>query len=76
MAFRQGMGQRVRYFIMNKARASKAAKRLVFGEGEETKIIRAAAQVVDEGIAHPILIGRPILLTKKLSCSVCTLPLK
>ncbi len=66
LAFRQGMGQRVRYFIMNKARASKASKRLVFGEGEETKIIRAAAQVVDEGIAHPILIGRPDIINEKI----------
>jgi malate dehydrogenase (oxaloacetate-decarboxylating)(NADP+) len=66
LAFRQGMGQRVRYFIMNKARASKASKRLVFGEGEEPKIIRAAAQVVDEGIAHPILIGRPDSIREKI----------
>jgi malate dehydrogenase (oxaloacetate-decarboxylating)(NADP+) len=66
LAFRQGLGQRVRYFIMNKARASKASKRLVFGEGEETKIIRAAAQVVDEGIAHPILIGRPDIISEKI----------
>jgi malate dehydrogenase (oxaloacetate-decarboxylating)(NADP+) len=66
LAFRQGQGQRVRYFIMNKARASKAAKRLVFGEGEETKIIRAAAQVLDEGIAQPILIGRPEIIKEKI----------
>lgn len=66
LAFRQGMGQRVRYFIMNKARASKASKRLVFGEGEEPKIIRAAAQIVDEGIAHPILIGRPDIIREKI----------
>ena len=66
LAFRQGMGQRVRYFIMNKARASKASKRLVFGEGEEAKIIRAAAQVVDEGIARPILIGRPDVIHEKI----------
>ncbi len=67
LAFRQGMGQRVRYFIMNKARASKGSKRLVFGEGEETKIIRAAAQVVDEGIAQPILIGRPEVINEKIN---------
>ena len=66
LAFRQGQGQRVRYFIMNKARASKATKRLVFGEGEETKIIRAAAQVLDEGIAQPILIGRPDIISEKI----------
>ncbi len=51
---------------MNKARASKATKRLVFGEGEETKIIRAAAQVQDEGIAKPILIGRPDIIKEKI----------
>jgi malate dehydrogenase (oxaloacetate-decarboxylating)(NADP+) len=66
LAYRQGLGQRVRYFIMNKARASKATKRLVFGEGEETKIIRAAAQVQDEGIAKPILIGRPDIIKEKI----------
>jgi malate dehydrogenase (oxaloacetate-decarboxylating)(NADP+) len=66
LAFRQGQGQRVRYFIMNKARASKATKRLVFGEGEETKIIRAAAQVIDEGIAKPILIGRQAIISEKI----------
>jgi malate dehydrogenase (oxaloacetate-decarboxylating)(NADP+) len=65
LAYRQGQGQRVRYFIMNKARASKASKRLVFGEGEETKIIRAAAQVVEEGLATPILIGRPEIISEK-----------
>ncbi|MEK7440724.1 MAG: malic enzyme-like NAD(P)-binding protein, partial [Chloroflexota bacterium] len=38
LAARQGQGQRVRRFIMNKAKA--APKRIVFGEGEESKIIR------------------------------------
>ncbi len=66
LAFRQGLGQRVRYFIMNKARATQASKRVVFGEGEENKIIRAAAQVLDEGIAKPILIGRPEIIKEKI----------
>ena len=38
-------------------RASATPKRIVFPEGEEPKIIRAAQIVVDEGIAHPILLG-------------------
>jgi len=59
LAYRLGKGEQVRYFIMNKAKASKAQKRVVFGEGDETKIIRAAAQVVEEGIAAPLLIGHP-----------------
>jgi malate dehydrogenase (oxaloacetate-decarboxylating)(NADP+) len=57
LAQRQSKGARVRQYIMNKAR--KAPKRIVFGEGEEPKIIRAATQVIEEGIGHPILLGRP-----------------
>ena len=38
-------------------RAIKGPKRIVFPEGEEPKVIRAAAQIVDDGIAHPILLG-------------------
>ena len=66
LAFRQGMGEQVRHFIMNKARTSAPKKRIVFAEGEETKIIRAAAQVADEGIGIPILIGRPDEISEKI----------
>ncbi|MRR30961.1 NADP-dependent malic enzyme, partial [bacterium] len=59
LAFRQGKGARMRYFFMNKAKSAKPKKRIVFAEGEEPKIIRAAVQVEDEGIAKPILIGNP-----------------
>src|SRR5512136_1291666 len=66
LAFRQGKGARVRYFIMHKAQSAKPKKRIAFGEGEETKIIRAAAQVQEEGIGIPILIGRPDVIRKKV----------
>ena len=66
LAFRQGLGEQVRYFIMNKAKASVPKKRIVFAEGEETKIIRAAAQVADEGIGIPILVGRPDIIQLKI----------
>jgi malate dehydrogenase (oxaloacetate-decarboxylating)(NADP+) len=66
LTFRQGMGQQVRYYIMNKARLAPVKKRVVFAEGEETKIIRAAAQVSDEGIGVPILIGRPEVIQAKI----------
>jgi malate dehydrogenase (oxaloacetate-decarboxylating)(NADP+) len=55
-----------RYFIMQKAQSAKPKKRIAFGEGEEPKIIRAAAQVQDEGIGIPILIGRPEVIKKKI----------
>lgn len=66
LAYRQGRGEQVRHFIMNKARATKAQKRVVFGEGEETKIIRAAAMVAEEGIATPVLIGRKDIIEEKI----------
>jgi malate dehydrogenase (oxaloacetate-decarboxylating)(NADP+) len=66
LAYRQGKGARVRYFITHKAQSAKPKKRIAFGEGEETKIIRAAAQVLDEGIGIPILIGRPEVIKHKI----------
>jgi malate dehydrogenase (oxaloacetate-decarboxylating)(NADP+) len=66
LAFRLGLGEQVRYYIMNKAKASVPKKRIVFAEGEETKIIRAAAQVADEGIGIPILLGRPEVIQAKI----------
>lgn len=66
LAFRQGIGEQVRYYIMNKAKASTPKKRIVFAEGEETKIIRAASQVADEGIGTPILVGRESVISEKI----------
>jgi malate dehydrogenase (oxaloacetate-decarboxylating)(NADP+) len=40
-------------------RAVRDPKRVVFPEGEEPKLIRAAQMIVDEGIASPILLGNP-----------------
>jgi malate dehydrogenase (oxaloacetate-decarboxylating)(NADP+) len=66
LAYRQGMGEQVRYFIMGKAKATTPKKRIAFAEGEETKIIRAAAQILDEGIGIPILVGRERVIRGKL----------
>lgn len=55
---RQGIGQQVRHRLINTAKHG-AKKRVVYAEGEESKIIRAAAQVSEEGLAIPILLGRP-----------------
>ena len=55
---RQGSGRQVRQNIINRARTGQR-QRIVFPEGEEPKIIRAALQVRDEGIGEPILLGRP-----------------
>ncbi|OLD43617.1 MAG: NADP-dependent malic enzyme, partial [Gemmatimonadetes bacterium 13_1_40CM_2_60_3] len=39
-------------------RAVRDPKRIVFPEGEEPKIIRAARMIVDEGIGSPVLLGQ------------------
>jgi malate dehydrogenase (oxaloacetate-decarboxylating)(NADP+) len=66
LAFRQGMGEQIRFFFTNKARNLPVKKRIVFAEGEETKIIRAAAQLVDEGIGIPVLVGRPEVIGEQI----------
>ncbi|MBT6152483.1 MAG: NADP-dependent malic enzyme, partial [Chloroflexi bacterium] len=66
LALRQGKGQQVRHFILNQALTVKNKDRIVFAEGEETKIIRAASQVKDQGIGQPILIGRKEVIEKKI----------
>jgi malate dehydrogenase (oxaloacetate-decarboxylating)(NADP+) len=66
LAYRQGKGERIRYFFQNKARSSGGKKRVAFAEGEEHKIIRAAYQIKEEGIATPVLIGRVNVIEKVL----------
>src|SRR5260370_33820841 len=47
--------------------AKKAPKRIVYAEGEEERVLRAAQVVVDEGLAKPILVGRPAVIERRLS---------
>lgn len=63
LAQRQGLGRQMKRYFINKARQN--PKRVVFGEGEESKIIRAAAQVAEEGIGRPILLGNPEQIMQK-----------
>lgn len=65
LARRQGLGRQVKRFFINKAR--QAPKRLVFAEGHHPKIIRAAAQLVDDHIAQPILIGSPEIIRERIA---------
>ena len=41
------------------ASARKDPKRIIFAEGESEKVLQAVQTVIDEGLARPILIGRP-----------------
>ena len=61
---RLGSGVRLRRYITNKAKA--APKRLVFPEGEETTILRAASHIAEDHIGQPILIGRTEVIQAKV----------
>ncbi len=41
-------------------------KRVAFAEGETEVVLRAVQSVVDEGIAKPILIGRPLVIEQRI----------
>jgi len=47
-------------------RAKAAPARVVYAEGEEETVLRAVQVVVDEGLAKPILIGRPEVIDKRI----------
>ncbi|MFL7868988.1 MAG: phosphate acyltransferase, partial [Anaerolineales bacterium] len=66
LTYRQGKGEQVRYFFQNQARMSGGTKRIVFAEGEESKVIRAAAQITDEKIGVPVLLGRPEIIQQTI----------
>jgi malate dehydrogenase (oxaloacetate-decarboxylating)(NADP+) len=47
--------------------AAKAApRRIVYAEGEDERVLRAVQVVVDEGLAKPVLIGRPQVVEQRL----------
>jgi len=51
--------------------AKQNPKRVVYCEGEDERVLRAAQVVVDEGLARPILVGRPeVLLPRVEKCGL------
>ena len=54
-------------------RAQQDPQRIVFPEGEEPRILRAARILADEGIAHPILLGDPDVIRRQADDAAVTL---
>ncbi|MGH8681870.1 MAG: NADP-dependent malic enzyme [Burkholderiales bacterium] len=56
-------------FIMKPlfAAAKQAPRRIVYAEGEDERVLRAVQVVVDEGLARPILIGRPAVIERAIA---------
>ena len=52
--------------IFNMAKRAQK-KRVAYAEGEEERVLRAAQIVVDEGLARPMLIGRPDVIASRIA---------
>ncbi len=73
---RLGLDNQILRVIGNKAR--KDPKRIVFAEADNPKILKAAQIVYDEGIAYPILLGKPHVIkaiADENSIDIDTLPI-
>jgi len=70
-AYRQQLSEFVYHsgFVMKPvfAAAKQKPARIVFCEGEDERILRAVQTVCDEGLAKPILIGRPEVVEKNIA---------
>ena len=60
--YRTGVGMRA---VFDAARTG-AAKRVVFAEGEDERVLRAAQILIEEKVAAPILVGRPDVIAARL----------
>jgi len=47
--------------------AKLAQKRVAYAEGEDERVLRAAQTAVDDGLAKPILIGRPAVMAARIA---------
>jgi malate dehydrogenase (oxaloacetate-decarboxylating)(NADP+) len=47
--------------------ARRDPKRVAYAEGEDERVLRAAQVAVDEGIARPVLVGRPDIITARIA---------
>lgn len=56
-------GQLMRPLFMQ---AKSAPKRVIYADGEDERVLRAAQTIVDEKIGHPILVGRPSVINMRL----------
>ncbi|OGA97864.1 MAG: malic enzyme [Burkholderiales bacterium RIFCSPHIGHO2_12_FULL_69_20] len=53
-------------FAAAKAAQARQAARVVYAEGEDERVLRAVQVVLDEGLAQPILVGRPAVIDMRI----------
>jgi malate dehydrogenase (oxaloacetate-decarboxylating)(NADP+) len=61
----QGKAKETMRHIINKAKTD--PKKVVLPEGENEKVLRAAQVMIEEGIAHPVLLGKRTEIEKKIA---------
>jgi len=63
-------------FIMRRVfeAARDSVRRIVFAEGEDERVLRAALAMTEEGVDRPILIGRPDVI--EMRCERAAIPLR
>ena len=49
------------------AAKSSSRKRVVYAEGEDERVLRAAQHAIEDGLATPILIGRPAVIEARIA---------
>ncbi|MEJ2121632.1 MAG: NADP-dependent malic enzyme [Alphaproteobacteria bacterium] len=59
--FRSGMVMKPMF-----QRARENPRRLIYADGEDERVLRAVQVVVDEGLAQPILVGRPAVIERHI----------
>jgi malate dehydrogenase (oxaloacetate-decarboxylating)(NADP+) len=59
-AFKSGLMMRP---VLEQARAK--PKRVIFSAGEDDRVLRAVQIILDEGVAQPILVGRPEIVRRR-----------
>jgi malate dehydrogenase (oxaloacetate-decarboxylating)(NADP+) len=53
-------------FAAARAASAQAPARVVYAEGEDERVLRAVQVVRDEGLAFPILVGRPAVIAMRI----------
>ena len=54
------------------SQARKEVKRVVLAEGEEERVLHATQELVSQGLAFPIPVGRPSVIEMRLKNWVCS----
>jgi malate dehydrogenase (oxaloacetate-decarboxylating)(NADP+) len=49
------------------AAAKKAPARVIYADGEDERVLRAVQVVLEEGIAKPIIVGRPVVIENRVA---------